>query len=230
MFGSQSCAAFVVDIPLFHYIVDALLLKCPLHQLQLQKIVGFRPPLEYLSERNLIYAPPIVSNFKDRDRRSGDYGLGERTPDEQPASQLCWRSCNEDPDCIAYVHLLDTDECYGYSYFERSSRYLPIGHDLPLVADGEAMFYEKTCLRGTYCCHLDGLYSHALLLQCPRHAKAAAGRSPKFQGTVWCSMAKRPFRRWSRAVSAPRDVSLKRNSNASPPRSPHRIGTIVSGN
>lgn len=73
-------------------------------------------------------------------------------PDEQPASQLCWRSCNEDPDCIAYVHLLDTDECYGYSYFERSSRYLPIGHDLPLVADGEAMFYEKTCLRGSYCC------------------------------------------------------------------------------
>lgn len=140
---------------IFHFsIIDALLLKCPLHQLQLQKIVGFRPPLEYLSERNLIYAPPIASNFKDRDRRSGDYGLGERQLDEQPASHLCWRSCNEDPDCIAYVHLLDTDECYGYSYFERSSRYLPIGHDLPLVADGEAMFYEKTCLRGSYsyCC------------------------------------------------------------------------------
>ncbi|XP_030563683.1 uncharacterized protein LOC115764648 [Drosophila novamexicana] len=128
---------------------DALLLKCPLHQLQLQKIVGFRPPIDYLSERNLIYAPPIASNFKDRDRRSDDYGLdyAVRVPDEQPASQLCWRSCNEDPDCIAYVHLLDTNECYGYSYFERNSRYLPITDELPLVADAEAMFYEKSCLR-----------------------------------------------------------------------------------
>ncbi|XP_023171045.2 uncharacterized protein LOC111599595 [Drosophila hydei] len=142
----------ILLLMLQQYTSDALLLKCPLHQLQLQKIVGFRPPLEYLSERNLIYAPPIASNFKDRDRRSGDYGLGERQLDEQPASHLCWRSCNEDPDCIAYVHLLDTDECYGYSYFERSSRYLPIGHDLPLVADGEAMFYEKTCLRVPEAC------------------------------------------------------------------------------
>ncbi|KAM8703838.1 hypothetical protein ACLKA7_008464 [Drosophila subpalustris] len=130
---------------------DALLLKCPLHQMQLQKIVGFRPPLDYLSERNLIYAPPTVSNFKDRDRRSGDYGLPEYLP-SPPASQICWRSCNEDPDCIAYVHLLDTDECYGYSYFERNSRYLPITDELSLVADGEAMFYEKTCLRVPEAC------------------------------------------------------------------------------
>ncbi|KAH8310962.1 hypothetical protein KR044_003587, partial [Drosophila immigrans] len=124
-------------------LADALLLKCPLHQLQLQKIVGFRPPLEYLSERNLIYATPTASNFKDRDRRSGDFAASSNEP---PASQICWRSCNEDPDCIAYVHLLDTDECYGYSYFERNSRYLPIADELPLIADGEAMFYEKTCL------------------------------------------------------------------------------------
>jgi len=117
--------------------------------MQLQKIVGSRPPVDYLSERNLIYAPPTVSNFKDRDRRSGDYGLPEEVPGP-PASQICWRSCNEDPDCIAYVHLLDVDECYGYSYFERNSRYLPITDELPLVADGEAMFYEKTCLRGLY--------------------------------------------------------------------------------
>ncbi|XP_060650346.1 uncharacterized protein LOC132787362 [Drosophila nasuta] len=128
---------------------DALLLKCPLHQMQLQKIVGFRPPLEYLSERNLIYATPTASNFKDRDRRSGDYGKSTADP---PASLICWRSCNEDPDCIAYVHLLDTDECYGYSYFERNSRYLPIADELPLIADGEAMFYEKTCLHVPEAC------------------------------------------------------------------------------
>ncbi|XP_016990097.1 uncharacterized protein LOC108052253 [Drosophila rhopaloa] len=110
----------------------ALLLKCPLHQLQLQKIVGFRPPLEYLNEGNLINGPEMASNFKDQ---------------ELPVSQVCWRICNEDPDCIAYVHLLDTDECHGYSYFERTSRYLAISGELPLVADGEAVFYEKTCLR-----------------------------------------------------------------------------------
>ncbi|EDV95054.1 GH23882 [Drosophila grimshawi] len=133
---------------------DALLLKCPLHQLQLQKIVGFRPPLDYLSERNLIYAPPIASNFKDRDRRSGNYRLGVDNADDeqQPASEVCWRSCNEDPDCIAYVHLLDTNECYGYSYFERNARYLAIADELPLVADAEAMFYEKSCLRVPEAC------------------------------------------------------------------------------
>ncbi|EDV42528.1 uncharacterized protein Dana_GF18034 [Drosophila ananassae] len=126
-------------------VADALLLQCPLHQMQLQKIVGFRPPLEYMGEDNLIYAPPSTptSNFKDRNRREGR----QDRQDETPASQVCWRICNEDPDCIAYVHLLDTDECHGYSYFERSSRYLPISGELPLVADGEAVFYEKTCLR-----------------------------------------------------------------------------------
>lgn len=115
----------------------ALLLKCPLHQLQLQKIVGFRPPLEYLNADNRIYGPEMVSNFKTRNGQQ-----------ELPVSQVCWRICNEDPDCIAYVHLLDTDECHGYSYFERTSRYLAISGELPLVADGEAVFYEKTCLRG----------------------------------------------------------------------------------
>lgn len=109
--------------------------------MQLQKIVGFRPPSDYLSERNLIYASPIANNFKDRDRRNVDQ-------EQPPASLICWRSCNDDPDCIAYVHLLDTDECYGYSYFERNARYLPMTDELPLVADSEAMFYEKTCLRG----------------------------------------------------------------------------------
>ncbi|XP_001357829.4 uncharacterized protein [Drosophila pseudoobscura] len=139
----------------------ALLLKCPLHQMQLQKIVGFRPPLDHLSEGNLIYAPPPGSKFKDRDRRSGGVDWDRRSADqdwdrrsgnqngdqEPPASQMCWRICDEDPDCIAYVHLLDTDECYGYSYFERTSRYLAISGELPLVADAEAVFYEKTCLR-----------------------------------------------------------------------------------
>ncbi|KAH8273192.1 hypothetical protein KR018_012323, partial [Drosophila ironensis] len=111
----------------------ALLLQCPLHQLQLQKIVGFRPPLEFMDEGNLIYSPALA---KDRNRQ-----------DELPASQVCWRICDEDPDCIAYVHLLDTNQCYGFSYFERSSRFLAISGELPLVADAESVFYEKTCLR-----------------------------------------------------------------------------------
>jgi len=138
--GSQSCASRWIEthihgIPFCPPV--ALLLKCPLHQLQLQKIVGFRPPLEYLNADNRIYGPEMVSNFKTRNGQQ-----------ELPVSQVCWRICNEDPDCIAYVHLLDTDECHGYSYFERTSRYLAISGELPLVADGEAVFYEKTCLRG----------------------------------------------------------------------------------
>ncbi|XP_023035682.1 uncharacterized protein LOC6650622 [Drosophila willistoni] len=134
---SGQLAYTIIFLMLQQNTIVALLLKCPLHQMQLQKIVGFRPPLEYLSDSNLIYAPPTASNFKDRDR------LGD---DEPPASQMCWRSCNNDPDCMAYVLLLDTNECYGYSYFERTGRYMAIADELPLVTDGEAIFYEKICL------------------------------------------------------------------------------------
>uniref|UniRef100_W8BCC6 Uncharacterized protein n=1 Tax=Ceratitis capitata TaxID=7213 RepID=W8BCC6_CERCA len=132
----------------------ALLLKCPLYQMHLQKIVGFRPPLEYLSEQNLIYSPAY--NFKDRNRyRRESYTIlgatdgpsQELTIASETASAFCWRICNEDSDCIAYVHLLDTNECYGYTYFERTPRYQAIANELPLVADAEAVFYEKTCLK-----------------------------------------------------------------------------------
>lgn len=126
--------------------------------MHLQKIVGFRPPLEYLTQRNLIYEP--TSNYKDRNRYTRE---GYPPPVNQPqlsfeqngtfkfettTSSACWRICNEDDACLAYVHLLDTNECYGYSFFERTSNYMAVGNDLPLVADGEAIFYEKTCLKG----------------------------------------------------------------------------------
>ncbi|XP_053946811.1 uncharacterized protein LOC128855704 [Anastrepha ludens] len=132
----------------------ALLLKCPLYQMHLQKIVGFRPPLEYLTAQNLIYSPAY--NFKDRNRhRREGYSIVGATDGQSQnpaiasdtASAICWRMCNEDSDCMAYVHLLDTNECYGYSYFERSQRYQAIANELPLVADAEALFYEKTCLK-----------------------------------------------------------------------------------
>ncbi|ALC47030.1 CG17111 [Drosophila busckii] len=154
--NAQLLSALIFKIILFmlhQNTCDAQLLKCPLHQLQLQKIVGFRPPLSYLSDRNLIYAPPTTSNFKDRNRRSGNYAeQPEHVDDAPPPSQQCWRSCNEDPDCIAYVHLLDTNECYGYSHFERTARYLVIDAELPLVADVEAVFYEKTCMHVPEAC------------------------------------------------------------------------------
>ncbi|TMW51793.1 hypothetical protein DOY81_003131 [Sarcophaga bullata] len=122
--------------------------------MHLQKIVGFRPPLEYLTERNIIYAP--TNNYKDRNRIARDgYTIDElqskvqnATPiNEATTSSMCWQICNEDDACIAYVHLLDTHECYGYSYFERAINYMAVGSELPLVADGEAIFYEKTCLK-----------------------------------------------------------------------------------
>ncbi|XP_037943924.1 uncharacterized protein LOC119676740 [Teleopsis dalmanni] len=116
----------------------ALFLQCPLYQMHLQKIVGFRPPLEFINKENLIYSPRFsyahIDNSSKRDF-------------QEPVSSICWRICNKDESCIAYVHLLDTDECYGYSYFERTSHYQAIGNDLPLVADAEAIFYEKTCLK-----------------------------------------------------------------------------------
>lgn len=125
--------------------------------MHLQKIVGFRPPLEYLTERNLIYAP--ANNYKDRNRIARDgytiisnqqqmQNVTNAPSYEATASSMCWQICNDDDACIAYVHLLDTNECYGYSYFERLDNYMAVGNELPLVADVEAVFYEKTCLRG----------------------------------------------------------------------------------
>ncbi|XP_011184754.1 uncharacterized protein LOC105213550 isoform X1 [Zeugodacus cucurbitae] len=141
-------------LQLLHINCHALLLKCPLYQMRLQKIVGFRPPLEYLTAQNLIYSPAY--NFKDRNRhRRESYSIIGATDGQshelaiasETASAICWRLCNEDSDCIAYVHLLDSNECYGYSYIERQPRYQAIANELPLVADAEAVFYEKTCLK-----------------------------------------------------------------------------------
>ncbi|KNC34908.1 hypothetical protein FF38_11073 [Lucilia cuprina] len=144
---------FLLTIQINWLNCNALLLKCPLYQMHLQKIVGFRPPLEYLTERNLIYAP--ANNYKDRNRIARDgYSINDNLMENNTAanfettvSSMCWRICNDDDACIAYVHLLDTHECYGYSYFERIDNYMAVGNELPLVADGEAIFYEKTCLR-----------------------------------------------------------------------------------
>ncbi|XP_067618989.1 uncharacterized protein [Eurosta solidaginis] len=143
-----------------HINCHAILLKCPLYQMHLQKIVGFRPPLEYLTAQNLIYSPAY--NFKDRNRhkrQSNNIAAGVTdvyNPAQKvasaTASSICWRICNDDNDCIAYVHLLDTNECYGYSYFERTPHYLAIASELPLVADAEAVFYEKTCLKVPAAC------------------------------------------------------------------------------
>uniref|UniRef100_A0A1I8NAG5 ZP domain-containing protein n=1 Tax=Musca domestica TaxID=7370 RepID=A0A1I8NAG5_MUSDO len=136
---------------------NALILQCPLYQMHLQKIVGFRPPLEYMTEHNLIYKPD--NHYKDRHRyaRDGYPIMDQQTPPpllnnsvlqfQSTASSECWRICSNDDGCLAYVHLLDTNECYGYSYFERSQMYMAVGNNLPLVADGEAVFYEKTCLK-----------------------------------------------------------------------------------
>ncbi|XP_036224675.2 uncharacterized protein [Bactrocera oleae] len=152
--GLLATVLLLCYLQLLHINCHALLLKCPLYQMRLQKIVGFRPPLEYLTEQNLIYSPAY--NFKDRNRyRRESYSVVGATDGQshelaiafETASAICWRLCNEDSDCIAYVHLLDTNECYGYSYFERQPRYQAIANELPLVADAEAVFYEKSCLK-----------------------------------------------------------------------------------
>jgi len=102
--------------------------------MHLQKIIGFRPPLELMTTRNLIFSQ---QNFKSTVNNT-----------KVPTSEICWTICNADVDCIAYVHLIDTDDCYGYSYVERSDRFVEIGQELSLVADANAIFYEKTCLNG----------------------------------------------------------------------------------
>ncbi|XP_075147853.1 uncharacterized protein LOC142221881 [Haematobia irritans] len=139
---------------------NGILLKCPLYQMHLQKIVGFRPPIEYLKDHNLIYSPPS-NNYREHNRYTRDgYPITDAQLQyqrnqpvngslrfENTASSECRRICSEDDACLAYVHLLDVDECYGYSFFERNANFMAVGNDLPLVADGEAVFYEKTCLK-----------------------------------------------------------------------------------
>uniref|UniRef100_A0A1B0BRF1 Apple domain-containing protein n=1 Tax=Glossina palpalis gambiensis TaxID=67801 RepID=A0A1B0BRF1_9MUSC len=148
----------------------AILLKCPLYQMHLQKIVGFRPPSDYMRPENLLKPPLNYNNnnniAQNRYKRDGYTTLEtsnsrfQQQPQqeqnntmhhkyEDTTSMKCWRICNQDNACIAYVHLLDTNECYGYTYFERIPNLMTIIDELPLVTDTEAIFYEKTCLKDT---------------------------------------------------------------------------------
>uniref|UniRef100_A0A1A9X2J2 Apple domain-containing protein n=1 Tax=Glossina brevipalpis TaxID=37001 RepID=A0A1A9X2J2_9MUSC len=163
----------IAVLQLTKFNITAILLKCPLHQMHLQKIVGFRPPNDYLRPENLL-KPPLNHNNNNKNnieqnryKRDGYTALEssnshfQQPPQEQQQQQnntkqhkyedttstKCWRFCNQDNACIAYVHLLNSNECYGYTYFESIPDLMTIVDELPLVADNEAVFYEKTCLK-----------------------------------------------------------------------------------
>ncbi|KAL9900858.1 uncharacterized protein ACN427_007865 [Glossina fuscipes fuscipes] len=158
----------IVVLQLTKFNTTAILLKCPLYQMHLQKIVGFRPPSDYMRPENLLKPPLNYNNnnniAQNRYKREGYTTLEtsnsrfQQQPQqeqnntmhhkyEDTTSMKCWRICNQDNACIAYVHLLDTNECYGYTYFERIPNLMTIIDELPLVTDTEAIFYEKTCLK-----------------------------------------------------------------------------------
>lgn len=148
--------------------LDGLQLECPLTQMHLEKIVGFRPPDDYLlTEQNLMYAARFSSieeattitalaNTNHEKAVNHFYRMESEAEDETlmlTTSAICRLLCQKDEACIAYVHLLVADECYGYTFLptkpENNNHYLRIeGGDVPLMADVTSIFYQKTCLKG----------------------------------------------------------------------------------
>ncbi|XP_055849800.1 uncharacterized protein LOC129914525 [Episyrphus balteatus] len=112
----------------------ALLLKCPVYQLHFQKIVGFRPPAELMTEGNVLYAADPTNPF-------------------DLINPICWDLCKQDENCLSYILNLDTNQCFGFSIFELSNLYQQSGQDIELIADNNAIYFEKTCLKVPASCN-----------------------------------------------------------------------------
>lgn len=122
--------------------------------MHLQKVLGFRPPPDYLTNDNTIYTPSLKSTGIYRWQQAINFTV--RQQEQQPKleqqmtdSFMCWHICNTDDACIAYVHLIGRRICYGFTYFSGTKSYKKIDNSvLPLVSDPDAVFYEKSCLKG----------------------------------------------------------------------------------
>lgn len=106
----------------------ALLLKCPVYQLHFQKIVGFRPSVDFMTENNILYAADPANPF-------------------DLINPICWDLCKQDENCLSYILNLDTNQCFGFSIFDMSNLYHKLGQEIELIADTNAIYFEKTCLR-----------------------------------------------------------------------------------
>ncbi|XP_055903284.1 uncharacterized protein LOC129939332 [Eupeodes corollae] len=106
----------------------ALLLKCPIYQLHFQKIVGFRPSTDVMTEKNILYSADPENPF-------------------DLINPICWDLCKQDENCLSYILILDTNQCFGFSIFDLSNLYQQMGQDLELIADTNAIYFEKTCLK-----------------------------------------------------------------------------------
>lgn len=106
----------------------ALLLKCPIYQLHFQKIVGSRPSSDLMTEQNLLYAANPANPI-------------------ELINPICWDLCKQDENCLSYTLILDTNQCFGLSIFTLSNLYQKLGQDFELIADTNAIYFEKTCLK-----------------------------------------------------------------------------------
>ncbi|GAB0094856.1 hypothetical protein DMENIID0001_101820 [Sergentomyia squamirostris] len=103
-------------------------LKCPTHQQHFEKIIGYRPSINYdLNMRNI---------------------NTDVIPDFQQLNTLCWSLCYKDANCYGYVYFVSNSSCTGYSIMSAFDDPYYIKHQkLLLSADSSAVFFQKICLR-----------------------------------------------------------------------------------
>lgn len=105
-------------------------MSCPLYSTHFQKIIGYKPTIVSLSSTSLIYkgierySPPMAIN---------DY---------------CYKICQQDNCCFSYVLYFNVSECYGFTKCSQTNNYELLKDEFLLVADNNAIYFEKFCMSG----------------------------------------------------------------------------------
>lgn len=117
-------------------------MNCPSYSQKFQKVIGYRPPTEYLTRENVIntqnYYPDDPATLPSHFTSSSNL-----------LNPTCWSICQLDENCIGYVLSISTYECFRVSILDRNDGYqkLMTSNDF-LIADQNAIYFEKVCLSG----------------------------------------------------------------------------------
>lgn len=119
----------------------ALIMKCPTYLQNFQKVIGFRPPTDFLTKENVIHP----QNYDSVDPNSSN-SFPSSTNLLNPT---CWNICQLDENCIGYVLSISTYECFGVSIIDVDDVYQKlVASNEFLIADPNAIYFEKVCLTG----------------------------------------------------------------------------------
>lgn len=143
MFHEHKCKSQNENLTSFswHKFSDAFLMKCPTYLQKFQKVIGFRPPTEFLTKENVINP----QNYNSDPNSSNHFPSSS----SNLLNPTCWNICQLDENCIGYVLSISTYECFGVSIIDENDGFqkLVASNDF-LIADPNAIYFEKVCLSG----------------------------------------------------------------------------------